>query len=381
VTEIFEPNYPFNRNSRAGRRDWRSGLGLSVVLHLLFAVALSFVAIAPRSFFPSFITTTTILNESGDDAIISLVSPVTEIPPSERVKTPVVLATSLTNVDSPRARPPKAILPDMKSRSRHAVSDVEETLRNVGSSISPASQKLQRQWLSKIQSRVRSAGGSSGRVQFSLVWEGKNDLDLHVVAPSGERIFFHHKRSSCYAELDIDMNARPESEVPVENIHWPKSRAPEGRYTVLVHYYRRHVPSGPVPYRLMMKRAEFFKVIDGVATNDNDFNVHRTLYIAPHIEGSERTERIQSYIRQQHQEEATARLRLNEAMRDGGPNRALASVVLKYPHTNAAVDAIRRLNRRRTQLSGLFEPSGSGPHTRRIGLISMVIPQRFDIAN
>jgi hypothetical protein len=366
VTEIDGPVYSYTPTCGPGRQGWRSGFVLSVVLHVLFAVALSFVAVAPRRFLPSFITTALFQHEPGDEGVISLVSPVTEIPRSERVKTSVVSAASLTKVFSPRNRRPNASLPDRRSRSRQTVADVEQTLQDVGSSISDIPQIPPKQSLAEIRSRVTSAGGSSGRIQFSLVWEGRNDLDLHVVAPSGERIFFHHKRSSCSAELDVDMNAQPECEAPVENIHWPKSQAPEGRYSVFVHYYRRHVPTGPVPYRLMIKRADVSQVIDGIASNDNDLNVHRTLYIASHVEGSERAERIRSYINQQRHEEAVARLGLNDALSKGGPNKALVSVVLKYPHTDAAADAIRLLNRRRTQLQGLFEPFGLGNFTLRL---------------
>ena len=94
-----------------------------------------------------------------------------------------------------------------------------------------------------IRKRVKSAGGATGEVQFSLSWLNRNDLDLHVIAPSGERIFHKHKLSRCRGKLDVDMNARPESDEPVENTRWPVRMAPEGRYTVFIHFYRRHVRS------------------------------------------------------------------------------------------------------------------------------------------
>jgi len=92
---------------------------------------------------------------------------------------------------------------------------------------------------STISDRVEREGGASGAVQISLAWEDRNDLDLHVYAPSGERIYFNHRRSECGGELDVDMNARPTSVTPVENVVW-KDDPPSGTYRVGVHFYRHH---------------------------------------------------------------------------------------------------------------------------------------------
>ena len=43
----------------------------------------------------------------------------------------------------------------------------------------------------EMQSRVSAAGGKTGDIQISLMWNNnsqRNDLDLHVVAPSGEEL-------------------------------------------------------------------------------------------------------------------------------------------------------------------------------------------------
>ncbi len=90
-----------------------------------------------------------------------------------------------------------------------------------------------------IEERVEREGGSVGEVQISLAWEDRNDLDLHVYAPSGERIYFNNRKSACGGLLDVDMNARPTSSTPVENVVW-KEGAPPGTYRVGVHFYRHH---------------------------------------------------------------------------------------------------------------------------------------------
>merc|ERR1711972_713305 len=59
----------------------------------------------------------------------------------------------------------------------------------------------------------------------------RNDLDLHVTPPSGEKIWFAHKKSRCKGELDVDM--RQQAPKPVENCVW-KDKAPKGTYQVSV---------------------------------------------------------------------------------------------------------------------------------------------------
>lgn len=90
-----------------------------------------------------------------------------------------------------------------------------------------------------IDERLEREGGASGEVQISLAWDDFNDLDLHLFCPSGERIYFNNKRSECGGELDVDMNVRPVSNTPVENVVW-KGSAPLGNYKVGVHFYKHH---------------------------------------------------------------------------------------------------------------------------------------------
>ena len=90
-----------------------------------------------------------------------------------------------------------------------------------------------------IDERLEREGGESGVVQISLAWNDYNDLDLHIFTPSGERIYFNNKNSDCKGILDVDMNVRPVSNTPVENVVW-KDSAPLGTYKVGVHFYKHH---------------------------------------------------------------------------------------------------------------------------------------------
>ena len=72
------------------------------------------------------------------------------------------------------------------------------------------------------------------------MWNNYNDLDLHVVCPSGERIHGGNKKSACGGELDVDANVRAETRKPVENVFWEEGKAPAGKYQVYVHHYKKH---------------------------------------------------------------------------------------------------------------------------------------------
>jgi hypothetical protein len=108
----------------------------------------------------------------------------------------------------------------------------------------------------EIRKRVLAAGGQHDNVdvRVSLVWDNRNDLDLHVTAPSGEEIFFGHRSSACGGALDVDRNVSGETKTPVENVRWVRGTAPAGTYKVKVRNFRFHEPdSAPTPYRVEME--------------------------------------------------------------------------------------------------------------------------------
>jgi hypothetical protein len=101
----------------------------------------------------------------------------------------------------------------------------------------------------ELSKRLMASGAGSGDIQVSLAWNNGNDIDLMMICPSGELIFFGRKRSACGGRLDIDRNAAgPFDFAPVENIFWATGTAPSGRFTVLVNHYANHGSPDPTGY-------------------------------------------------------------------------------------------------------------------------------------
>ncbi|RLB40381.1 MAG: hypothetical protein DRH30_08510, partial [Deltaproteobacteria bacterium] len=81
--------------------------------------------------------------------------------------------------------------------------------------------------------------GSTGDIAFRLRWDGPQDLDIHVIEPSGEEIYFGHTASATGGQLDVDSNAGcsgPDPH-PTENVFWPVGQAPRGRYEFWAHLW------------------------------------------------------------------------------------------------------------------------------------------------
>jgi hypothetical protein len=102
--------------------------------------------------------------------------------------------------------------------------------------------------LDDFSERLRQAGARSGDVQVSLEWKNINDLDLHVIDPSGERIFYNHRDSQSGGHLDVDMNASQLTQRPVENVYWPERGAPRGVYKVEVMHFANHGAPDPTQF-------------------------------------------------------------------------------------------------------------------------------------
>jgi hypothetical protein len=89
---------------------------------------------------------------------------------------------------------------------------------------------------SAVQTRRLEA--SSGDVQVSASWDAASDVDLHVVDPRGQEIYYESSSSSSGGALDLDSNAACAIDGKNnENIRWPIGRAPTGLYVVRLDYW------------------------------------------------------------------------------------------------------------------------------------------------
>jgi uncharacterized protein YfaP (DUF2135 family) len=103
--------------------------------------------------------------------------------------------------------------------------------------------------------RLRREKAKTGDSHISFAWNNSNDLDLHVIQPNGEEIYFKNKTSiSTGAVLDVDMNFNENrSDKPVENVYWPKGKALRGHYQIkVVHYANKGAPD-PTSYMVIVE--------------------------------------------------------------------------------------------------------------------------------
>jgi uncharacterized protein YfaP (DUF2135 family) len=91
---------------------------------------------------------------------------------------------------------------------------------------------------SGIKEKVARAGGNvtNAELRISLAWYNYDDLDIHVVEPSGNEVCFSNKGG----KLDVDMNAGGRnSRDPVENVSYTKDNIRDGVYKVYVNQFSR----------------------------------------------------------------------------------------------------------------------------------------------
>ena len=79
---------------------------------------------------------------------------------------------------------------------------------------------------------------STGEVKISIAWDTPTDVDLHVIEPSGEEIYYGNLDSATGGKLDLDSNPGCSIDgINNEHVSWPLGQSPSGDFTVRVHMF------------------------------------------------------------------------------------------------------------------------------------------------
>jgi uncharacterized protein YfaP (DUF2135 family) len=107
----------------------------------------------------------------------------------------------------------------------------------------------------------------TGDVQVSLSWDTATDVDLHVVDPSSNEIYYGNKTVASNGTLDLDSNPGCSLDNKNnENVTWPSGAAPNGTYVVRVDYYSACSVSGSTKYTVTVNAGGTSKTFTGTFT-------------------------------------------------------------------------------------------------------------------
>jgi Ca-activated chloride channel family protein len=115
-----------------------------------------------------------------------------------------------------------------------------------------------------FSSHLSQANAHSGDIRVTLVWNNRNDLDLHIVTPDNEEIYFDNKTDSTGGWLEGDRNEHGETVEPIETVLWPQDRAVNGTYRVFVQNYDFHEPKyTPTDFQVEIKNGNEYTYYKG----------------------------------------------------------------------------------------------------------------------
>jgi uncharacterized protein YfaP (DUF2135 family) len=100
-------------------------------------------------------------------------------------------------------------------------------------------------------------------VKVTLSFERVHDLDLHVIEPTGDEIFYQQPASASGGRLDLDSGAHCEPGASTsENVFWPAGGAPAGQYRVSVQNYQQCSP-GAIAFTLTVAYDQTVETYEG----------------------------------------------------------------------------------------------------------------------
>lgn len=112
--------------------------------------------------------------------------------------------------------------------------DVAETV-DPGSSINPVP-PVENDSIIKIVDDI----GGDGNLKITLLWNFVSDLDLHVMQPNGNELWYGNMRDAATGGY-LDVDNIPGGSGSAENVYW--ENPPAGRYKVWVNYFSKGNPN------------------------------------------------------------------------------------------------------------------------------------------
>ena len=124
-----------------------------------------------------------------------------------------------------------------------------------------------------------------GPLRITLTWDNDDDLDLHVIEPSGEETDYTDRTSATGATLDRDDNvgvcgtdAEPGG---VENIAWTEA-PPSGTYTVNLHHFWNCADNEPANFTItVFSNDVVLEEVTGVADGQSNSIVQSFTFDIP----------------------------------------------------------------------------------------------------
>jgi hypothetical protein len=111
---------------------------------------------------------------------------------------------------------------------------------------------------------VNPQAASSQNLQVSLNWGYPVDLDLHVITPDGNDIYYGSPSGQNGGMLDLDSNAGCEIDnTDNENITWSNNKPAYGKYIVKVDLWSACDAGSSIPYVVSVKRNGNFTTFSG----------------------------------------------------------------------------------------------------------------------
>lgn len=117
-----------------------------------------------------------------------------------------------------------------------------------------------------------------GDPQWTLIWDSRADIDIHVVEPGGSEIYWENRNGGQGGELDVD----DVDGFGPENVNYVQGKGPPGNYTWWVYYYgglggiAQHTR-----WKVRVKHAGQVKVYEGKFSAIGDKSRIYTLKVEP----------------------------------------------------------------------------------------------------